>query len=152
VNFGDPFFGPGEEEESAREILKDFSSANTTSFFRLKYSGLEIEKIRALFKKAEINIFKRKEATEEQLKKLNLSDYKILHLATHCLIDNEKPARSSIVFSLADTSNEDGFLQMREIFNLKLNSDLVSLSACETGLGQFIRGEGIEGLNTLQTQ
>lgn len=145
--FGDPFFGPREEEESAREILKDFSSANTSSFFRLKYSGLEIEKIRALFKKAEINIFKREEATEEQLKKLNLSDYKILHLATHCLIDNEKPARSSIVFSLADTSTEDGFLQMREIFNLKLNSDLVSLSACETGLGQFIRGEGIEGLN-----
>ena len=145
--FGDPYFGPGEEEESAREILKDFSSANSSSFSRLKYSGLEIEKIRALFKKAEINIFKREEATEEQLKKLNLSDYKIIHLATHCLIDNEKPARSSIVFSLADTSTEDGFLQMREIFNLKLNSDLVSLSACETGLGQFIRGEGIEGLN-----
>jgi len=145
--FGDPYFGPDEEEENARETLKDFSSANSSSFFRLKYSSSEIEKIRALFKKAEINIFKRKEATEEQLKTLNLSDYKILHLATHCLIDNEKPARSSIVFSLADTSTEDGFLQMREIFNLKLNSDLVSLSACETGLGQFIRGEGIEGLS-----
>lgn len=145
--FGDPYFGPDNEEEKTRETLKDFSSADTSSFLRLKYSGLEIEKIQALFKKAKINIFKRKEATEAQLKKLNLADYKILHLATHCLIDNEKPARSSIVFSLADTTTEDGFLQMREIFNLKLNSDLVSLSACETGLGQFIRGEGIEGLS-----
>ncbi|UCC41630.1 MAG: CHAT domain-containing protein [Candidatus Aminicenantes bacterium] len=144
--FGDPFFGP-DEEETAREALKDFSSADTSSFFRLKYSGLEIDKIQALFKKAKIDIFKRKEATEERLKKLNLADYKILHLATHCLIDNEKPARSSIIFSLEDTSSEDGFLQMREIFNLKLNSDLVSLSACETGLGQFIRGEGIDGLS-----
>jgi CHAT domain-containing protein len=145
--FGDPFFGPDEEQEASRQALTDFSSASSSSFSRLKYSGLEIEKIAALFKKAKINVFKREEATEDQLKKLNLSDYKILHLATHCLIDNKKPARSSIIFSLADTSTEDGFLQMREIFNLKLNSDLVSLSACETGLGQFIRGEGIEGLS-----
>jgi CHAT domain-containing protein/Tfp pilus assembly protein PilF len=145
--FGDPFFGPDEEQETSTEALTDFSSASSSSFSRLKYSGLEIEKIAALFKKAKLNVFKREKATEDQLKKLNLSDYKILHLATHCLIDNEKPARSSIIFSLADTSTEDGFLQMREIFNLKLNSDLVSLSACETGLGQFIRGEGIEGLS-----
>jgi len=132
--FGDPFFGADEEEDRA-EVP------------RLKYSGLEIERIAALFKKTKINIFRRYEATEERLKKLNLTDYKILHFATHCLIDDKIPARSSIVFSLGSASDEDEILQMREIFNLKLNSDLVTLSACQTGLGQFIKGEGIESLS-----
>jgi CHAT domain-containing protein len=76
-----------------------------------------------------------------------LSDYKIIHFATHSLIDDKIPARSAIILSLDEDPNEDGFLQMREIYNLHLNADLVTLSACETGLGQFIRGEGIEGIN-----
>ncbi|MBN1224363.1 MAG: CHAT domain-containing protein, partial [Candidatus Aminicenantes bacterium] len=87
------------------------------------------------------------EASEEHLKNQLLYDYKIIHFATHSLVDNKKPARSSIVLSLDTDQSEDGFLQMREIYNLKLNTDLVTLSACHTGLGQFIRGEGIEGIN-----
>jgi CHAT domain-containing protein len=51
------------------------------------------------------------------------------------------------VLSLDEDQTEDGFLQMREIYNLKLNSDLVTLSSCQTGLGELIRGEGIEGIN-----
>ncbi len=144
--FGDPFFGPGEENDQNRGTLEVLNAANTQNFLRLKYSGLEIEKIAALFKRSKINIFKRKKATEEQLKRLNHADYKILHFATHCLIDDEKPDRSSIVLSLGNHSTEDGLLQMREIFNLELNSDLVTLSSCQTGLGRFIKGEGIEGL------
>ncbi|NOR52677.1 MAG: CHAT domain-containing protein, partial [Candidatus Aminicenantes bacterium] len=127
--------------------LKYSSAADTFTFLRLKYSGLEIEKIAALFKKQKINIFKREKATEEQLKKLNLTDYNILHFATHSLINDKKPARSSIVLSIDESSVEDGLLQMREIFNLKLNAALVTLSACQTGLGQFIKGEGIESLS-----
>ncbi len=73
--------------------------------------------------------------------------YKILHFATHCIIDDIKPARSHIVFSVGNASAEDEILQMREIFNLELNSDLVILSACQTGLGQLIQGEGIVGLS-----
>ena len=147
IAFGDPSFGFNEEEERTGAALKNISPARSFDFPRLKYSGLEIERIAALFKKAKIEIFKRKEATEEKFKKLNLADYKILHFATHCLVDDKNPARSSIVFSLGNNSDEDGFLQMREIFNLRLNSDLVTLSACQTGLGQFIIGEGIEGLS-----
>lgn len=145
--FGDPFFGPGEEDIRPEDSLKILSAAESLHFFRLKYSGEEIDKLAALFKKAKTNVFKRQDATEEQLKKLNLADYRILHFATHCLIDDKKPARSSIIFSVGNPSAEDEILQMREIFNLKLNSDLVTLSACETGRGQFIRGEGIEGLS-----
>jgi CHAT domain-containing protein len=89
----------------------------------------------------------RSRASEENFKHQNLADYRIIHFATHAFIDDNKPARSAIVLSLDQDPKEDGFLQMREVFNLKLKADLVVLSACQTGLGQLIRGEGIEGLS-----
>ncbi|NOR21854.1 MAG: CHAT domain-containing protein [Candidatus Aminicenantes bacterium] len=145
--FGDPFFGSDEEVASARDTSETSPPVGAFNISRLEYSGQEIERIASLFKKTKTDTFKRKEASEEKLKDLNLEDYKILHFATHCLIDDKKPYRSSIVFSIGNASAEDEILQMREAFNLKLRSDLVTLSACQTGLGQFIRGEGIEGLS-----
>lgn len=145
--FGDPNFGKLETEEDGGDIFQDFFSSRAYNFFRLNFSGLEIDRISALFKKTKRKIFRREEAREEQLIGHNLEDYKIIHFATHSIIDDKKPARSSIVLSLYDDSTEDGFLQMREIYNLKLNSDLVTLSSCQTGLGEFFRGEGIEGIN-----
>ncbi len=70
----------------------------------------------------------------------------ILHFATHGLIDEEKPDLSSLVLTSRKDSGEDGFLQAKEIFRLKLNADLIVLSACQTGLGKLIRGEGMVGL------
>jgi len=148
--FGNPSFGLNEKEDNGgkgEDIFQNFFSNSAFKFFRLKYSGLEIERIASLFKKKKIGIFQKEDATEERLKELKLTDYKIIHFATHGLIYDEKPARSSIVLSLDQDPAEDGFLQMREIFNLKLNSDLITLSACQTGLGQFWRGEGIEGFS-----
>ncbi len=145
--FGDPYFGPEEESADPGDEVKKAPSDTTSQFSRLQYSGLEIDKIASLFKKHTIDVFKRDKATEEQLKKLDLLPYRILHFATHCMINDNIPARSHIVFSVGNVSAEDEILQMREIFNLELNSDLVTLSACQTGLGQFIKGEGIVGLS-----
>ena len=145
--FGDPDFGQLESEANGGDIFQNFYSSNAFNFYRLKFSRIEIEKIESLFKRNKEEIFVREAATESQLKNLNLNDYKIIHFATHSLIDDKKPARSSIVLSLKNDTMEDGFVQMREIYNLELNADLVTLSACQTGLGQYIKGEGIEGLN-----
>jgi len=120
---------------------------SSINFFRLKYSGLETKRIASLFKASRADAFERERATEDRLKSELLTDYRIIHFATHGLIDDKKPARSSIILSLDQDPAEDGFLQMREVFDLKMNADLVVLSACQTGLGQFIRGEGIEGLS-----
>ncbi len=148
--FGDPSYGANEAEPlsaSGKNLsLNDDSSANP-KFYRLRYSGLETEKIAALFKPGRSDVYERERASEEILKTQNLSDFKIIHFATHAIIDDKKPARSSIVLTLDQDPGEDGFLQMREVFNLKLNAELVTLSACQTGLGQLIRGEGIEGLS-----
>jgi len=145
--FGDPDFGQMEAEKNGEDIFQNFYSSNAFNFYRLKYSGTEIDRISSLFKQQKADVFIREKATEERLKKIELDKYKIIHFATHSLIDENKPARSSIVLSLNNDTAEDGFVQMREIYNLDLNADLVTLSACQTGLGGYIRGEGIEGLN-----
>ena len=77
-----------------------------------------------------------------------LSQYRYLHFATHGYLDSEHPELSAIVLSLVDASGhpQDGFLRASDIYNLKFPAELVVLSACQTGLGKEIRGEGIVGL------
>ena len=78
----------------------------------------------------------------------DLGQYRIVHFATHGLLNSAQPELSGLVFSLLDESGkpQDGFLRLHEIFNLKLSADLVVLSACQTGLGKEIKGEGLIGL------
>lgn len=77
-----------------------------------------------------------------------LANYQVVHFATHGLVDNEHPEFSGLVFSLLDrhAKPDNGFLSLQDIYKLKLPVDLVVLSACETGLGLNIRGEGLLGL------
>jgi CHAT domain-containing protein len=78
----------------------------------------------------------------------NLNQYRILHFATHGLLNGERPELSGLVLSMVDGKGEvrDGFLGLHEIYNLRLNADLVVLSGCQTALGKDIRGEGLIGL------
>ena len=77
-----------------------------------------------------------------------LSKFRYVHFATHGYLDSARPDLSAIVLSLVDQQGnpENGFLRSHEIFNLKLPAELVVLSACETGLGKDVRGEGLVGL------
>jgi len=77
-----------------------------------------------------------------------MSSYRIVHFATHGLLDDQHPELSGLVLSLVDESgnSKDGFLRLNEIYNLRLTADLVVLSACQTGLGKEVRGEGLIGL------
>ncbi|WP_404783556.1 tetratricopeptide repeat protein [Altericista sp. CCNU0014] len=77
-----------------------------------------------------------------------LNQYRIVHFATHGLVNPIQPQFSGLVLSLVDRQGkpQDGFLRLHDIFNLRLAADLVVLSACQTGMGKDIKGEGLVGL------
>ena len=86
------------------------------------------------------------EASEHNLKAQKLARFRFLHFATHGLLNQELPDLSGILFADDPASSEDGILHAGEIYPLELNADLVVLSACETGAGKLVRGEGLVGL------
>jgi CHAT domain-containing protein len=88
------------------------------------------------------------QASRETVLKGDLSQYRYLHFATHGLLDSERPGLSALVLSMVDEQGnaQDGFLRANDIYNLKLPAELVVLSACQTGLGKEIKGEGLVGL------
>jgi CHAT domain-containing protein/predicted negative regulator of RcsB-dependent stress response len=88
------------------------------------------------------------EANRDAMLNSRLGQYQVIHLATHSLINNEHPELSGILLSMVNKKGEpeNGFLQLHDIYNLRLSADLVVLSACSTGLGKEVRGEGLVGL------
>jgi CHAT domain-containing protein len=95
----------------------------------------------------------RKEALDFQASRATalgpeIGHYRIVHFATHGLLNNIHPELSGIVLSLVNEKGEaqDGFLRLQDIYNMKLPAELVVLSACQTGLGKEIKGEGLIGL------
>ena len=86
------------------------------------------------------------DASEDNIDSRDVSKYRVLHIATHGLLDAERPQFTGLVLTLVSNKGQDGFLRTDEVFNLRLGSPLVMLSACETGLGKEQRGEGVMGL------
>jgi CHAT domain-containing protein len=87
-------------------------------------------------------------ATREAVLRPELGEYRYVHFATHGVLDSERPGLSSLLLSTVDDKGkpQDGFLRANDIYNLKLPAELVVLSACQTGLGKEIKGEGLVGL------
>ncbi|MCD4734903.1 MAG: CHAT domain-containing protein [Bacteroidales bacterium] len=87
------------------------------------------------------------QANEAFVKSGELKNYKYLHFATHGFVNTTKPELSGIFLAQDTLSAEDGILYTGEMYNLELNSELLVLSACETGLGKISKGEGIMGFS-----
>jgi CHAT domain-containing protein/Flp pilus assembly protein TadD len=87
-------------------------------------------------------------ATRELLQRTDLTKYSILHFATHGFLNPKSPERSGLVLSTVNRNGQmqDGFVGLNDIYNLRAPVDLVVLSACQTGLGKDVRGEGLIGI------
>lgn len=118
------------------------------SFDRLPSSRLEAESIAALLPPEDVLLALDFSASRSTFFAEELSEYRIVHLATHGVINAEQPELSGLVFSQLDASgrNRNGFVRLHELYGLGLNAELVVLSGCQTALGAEILGEGWVGL------
>ncbi len=143
-----PFARGAENPAIASEnLFADFAPARR-SMARLPDSEREIRQIQALFDANHFStdILFETDANEHHLKSEQLVNYRYVHLATHAAVDAAFPQLSAVYLTGEDEAEEDGALYAGEIYQLHLNADLVVLSACETGSGQLVRGEGIVGM------
>jgi CHAT domain-containing protein/Tfp pilus assembly protein PilF len=151
LSIGNPSFGRTDDikrvGKNGNDVLSEYYLEKRFVLHPLEFASREMESISRLMAPGSRRIVSGAEATEDRVKKLPLSGYKILHFATHSLLDEMVASRSALVLSADSQSDEDGFLQAREIYNLKLNADLVVLSACQTAGGKMEKGEGIQGLS-----
>lgn len=140
--FADPIFSGNDER------IHSVASNLRSNFQRLEFSREEAEKIVSLISPEKRFAAFDSAANLQTLRELDLRQFRILHLATHGILNPKFPELSGIVLSLIDEkgNQRDGMLYLSEIYNLRLNAKLVVLSACETALGKEIQGEGLVGL------
>lgn len=130
------------------DVVHD-NKMETTYIPRLQETTDEVKAIAEIVGNENVKILLRSSAQESMIKKLPLKDYNILHFATHGVLADEFPPirEPALVFSLIDTGKEDGFLTLSEVTRLGLDADIVVLSACNTGRGKFVMGEGVASMS-----
>jgi CHAT domain-containing protein/tetratricopeptide (TPR) repeat protein len=123
-------------------------SSDRGALARLPFSRQEADAILALVPQGNALKATGFAANREAATSPGLSDYRILHFATHGVLNTRQPDLSGVVLSLVDRQGrrQDGFLRLHDIYNLRLGADLVVLSGCQTGLGKAVQGEGLVGL------
>jgi CHAT domain-containing protein len=158
--FGDPVFRSNYSQFKNAASSDVVAAAATERGLEVDADSLDPDKIQSLvYSKDELNYlqdiagqgalvaggFK---ASRAMLERTDLSRYSILHFATHSLLDPKNPKKLGFYLSMVNEAgqDEDGFITMQDVYNLRVPVSLVVLSACRTGLGEDVRGEGLIGL------
>ena len=132
----------------AGDVSRALEDVGLERFPRLRSSAVEAQKIVDVAPKGESKTALEFDASRETALSRELSEYRIVHFATHAVVNFEHPELSGMVFSLVDRRGQprDGYVRLHDIYNLNLPADLVVLSACQTGVGKEIKGEGLIAL------
>ena len=145
-------------QRSGREFTRWAAIVADPAYGSSKVSGLslrglpesrrEATQIAALAPPGGVDVVNGFNARREWVETTDFRGFRFLHFAAHGIVNDERPELSGIALALVDEKGAplDGFLRLHDIYNLNLPVDLVVLSACETGLGKEVKGEGLIGL------
>jgi CHAT domain-containing protein len=135
-------------ESAVSDVAGEQPQSSGMQLARLAGTRIEAEEIAKIARAggSQSDLWTDLNASEENVRTRDVTKYRVVHIATHGLLDAERPQFTGVVLSLVGNKTGDGFLRTDEIFNLRLGAPLVMLSACETGLGKEKRGEGVIGL------
>jgi CHAT domain-containing protein len=138
---------PGSRDPTLERAMRSFDFAGGI-LPRLQFTRREARSIAALVPASSLRMELDFAASRGTASDPDLDDYRIVHFATHGLLNDVRPELSGLVLSLVDRDGRDvpGLLTAPDVFNLKLSADLVVLSGCRTSLGKEVRGEGMVGL------
>ena len=140
--FGNPDF---ELPETSQMDVPERNNSRIDRLLPLPNSEAEVKNIGNLLSGSP-QVFVGKNASERNFKQ-RASEFRIIHLASHFEINDTDPLYSKVILSQKENSQEDGYLQTYEVFDLRLNADLVVLSSCNTALGKLRKGEGLIGIS-----
>lgn len=132
-------FAPSFSAETGQESSEESAFVQQSKFNDLKYNQDEVVQIGDIFRS---RILTGEEATKDAFISLG-GDYGILHLATHSVVDPENGEQTYLAFY---PGNDSSLLYAREMYSMPLKAELVTLSACETGVGEIRAGEGVISL------
>ena len=140
------FANPFKSTQNHHFKRNQFRSLTGWSFEPLPFSEVEAERIKQVYQAT--RVCNRDNATKESFIQ-EAQRHQVVHIATHAFVDKVFDAFSGLVLSTSQDSTDDGLLMGYEISDLSLKSDLITLSACETGRGKIVAGEGVLGLPRL---
>jgi CHAT domain-containing protein len=149
--FGNPVFAQKQNQQltaSSRSFELTGESFDPSSIGPLFYSGREIANLRDVASEEKTLAATQYEANRDHLLRTDLTQFAILHVATHGYLDPKRPENSGLLLSTINREGQtlNGFVGLQDVYSLRAPVDLVVLSACQTGLGKDIRGEGLIGL------
>jgi CHAT domain-containing protein/tetratricopeptide (TPR) repeat protein len=144
LGVADPVYDAKPQEISRVQVTLKRSAAIAGYFAPLPETREEVKAVAAGMISADFLLGN--DASESLLKSMPLSKYSVIHFATHGILGGELPDMDEPALVLSGEKGEDSLLTASEIASLKLDSGLVVLSACNTGSGQYFRGEGVTGI------
>ena len=150
VLLGNPVYNELSDADLQLGARPAYRSAEAYNWSFLPATKTEIDSIRKFYKQA--IVLSDVDCTEEKFKSLFTSTpekYALVHFATHGHVIDDNPGLSSVVLNqLSGVRKEDGYLTAKEIEKMKIPAQLVVLSACQTGKGMLMQGEGVQGLSS----